>query len=130
MTANQLRKAVLAAFKNLHKARLQTFQNDNRALAAARKEINENFSKNKHEKDSSKIEELVAIANDAADILRKHVMQLEQIGEDKNHFKLNIRKDTFFSDNTLYQEVSEEELLKHKKNKRKVLVDKSDCAKS
>jgi len=116
--SNSLRLKVLAAFKNLHKARLQTFQNDNRALTAARIEINQNFLKNKEEKDPLKIEELIVVANDAADILRKHVMQFQQVGNNKNHFKLNLTKDTHFSDNTLYQEVSEEELLKSKKSKK------------
>ena len=118
MSSNQLRLKVLAAFKNLHKARLQTFQNDIRALNAARIEINENFLKNKNIQEPSKIKELIVVANDAADILRKHVMQMEQVGDDKNHFKLNMTKDTHFSDNTLYEEVSEEELLNLKKSKK------------
>ena len=119
MTSIQLRLKVLAAYKNLHKARLQTFQNDNRALKAARFEIRENFLKNKDEQDPSKIEELIIVANDAAEILRKHVLQLEQVGEDKNHFKVNFTKDTHFSDNTFYQEVSEQELLTHKTSRNK-----------
>ena len=117
MASNLFRSKVLSAFKNLHRARLQTFKGDTNALNAARNEINENFRKNFDVQDHAKIEELIIVANDAADILRKHVVQFEQIGD--NHFKANVTKDTVYVENTMYQDVSEEELLKYKKTRRK-----------
>ncbi|CAK8671247.1 unnamed protein product [Clavelina lepadiformis] len=113
---NALRSKVLAAFKDLHKARLQTFRGDKKALDAGRLEINQNFRKNKDITDPVKIEELITVAQDSANILRKHVLQLEQIEENK--FRANITKDISFIDNTMYKDIPEEELLKHKKNKR------------
>ena len=117
MSSSQLRIKVLSAFKELHRARLQAFQGDARALFAARKEINNNFLKNKHITDESKIEELVVVATDAANILRKHVLQLEQIEE--NRYRANLTKDTYLIENTIFQDTPEEELLKHKTRKTK-----------
>ncbi|XP_026692697.1 complex III assembly factor LYRM7-like [Ciona intestinalis] len=112
-----LRLRVLAAFKDLHLARLQVFKGDARALEAGRAEINENFRKNRDVTDPEKIEELITIAVDSAQILRKHVVQIEGVAE--NQFRANITKDTFMLDNTEYRDVSEKELLDFKKKSRK-----------
>lgn len=118
MSSSHLRSKVLSAFKNLHKARLQTFSGDKDALNSARVEINKNFRSNKDVEDSAKIEELIVVANDAANILRKHVVQMKEV--EKNHFKVNITKETALLDNALFPDVSEKELLKNKKRKQKV----------
>ena len=109
---SQLRSKVLIAFKNLHKARLKTFSGDTNALKAARTEINLNFRKNKDVTDPNKIEELIVVANDAANILKKHIIQMEEVN--KNHFKVNLTEDIEYIDNTVYQDVPEENLLKKK----------------
>uniref|UniRef100_H2ZNQ1 Complex III assembly factor LYRM7 n=1 Tax=Ciona savignyi TaxID=51511 RepID=H2ZNQ1_CIOSA len=111
-----LRIKVLAAFKDLHLARLQAFKGDSRALDAARVEINSNFRKNQDVSDPEKIEELITIAKDTAIILRRHVVQLESVAE--NRYKANITKDTFLLDNTEYQDTPEEKLLEFKRKKK------------
>ncbi|KAG8597993.1 hypothetical protein GDO81_002451 [Engystomops pustulosus] len=49
---------VLRLFKMLHRTRQHVFQNDFRALEAARQKINEEFQKNKNESAPEKISEV------------------------------------------------------------------------
>lgn len=115
-----LRSRVLSAFKELHRARLVVFKNDERALNAGRLKINEEFRKYMNESDPKKIEELIQVAKDSSMILRKHVVQLEQVEDDK--FKANITQDTYKVDNSMYRDVTKEELAeasKKRKGKRK-----------
>lgn len=112
-----LRSRVLAAFKDLHKARLVVFKNDERALVAGRQKINEEFKKNIDETDHKKIEELIQVAKDSSMILRQHIVQLEQIAEDT--YKANITKETYKLDNSMYREVTEEELLEASRKRKK-----------
>jgi len=114
-SARVLRIKVLAAFKDLHKARLEVFQGDEKALKAGRIEINQQFRKNLHVKNPEEIKELISVAQNSAKILRQHVVQIEQVGE--NQYRANITKDTYKLDNTEYRDVPEDELLL-KKNKK------------
>ncbi|XP_074137501.1 complex III assembly factor LYRM7 [Sminthopsis crassicaudata] len=88
---------VLRLFKTLHRTRQQVFQNDNKALDAARKKINEEFKKNKNETSPEKIEKLIKIGSDVELILRKSVIQ--GIHTDHNTLKLVPRKDLLIENN-------------------------------
>ncbi|KAG9487851.1 hypothetical protein GDO78_007577 [Eleutherodactylus coqui] len=69
------RMKVLNLFKALHRTRLNVFQNDLRALEAARQKINEEFQKNKNESAPEKISELLKIGQDVEILLRTTVIQ-------------------------------------------------------
>ncbi|KAM9101644.1 complex III assembly factor LYRM7 [Sarcophilus harrisii] len=88
---------VLRLFKTLHRTRQQVFKNDNKALDAARKKINEEFKKNKNETSPEKIEKLIKIGCDVELILRKSVIQ--GIHTDHNTLKLVPRKDLLIENN-------------------------------
>ncbi|XP_056393262.1 complex III assembly factor LYRM7 isoform X2 [Hyla sarda] len=66
---------VLKLFKTLHRTRQHVFQNDVRALNAARLKINEEFQKNKSESAPEKITELLKIGQDVELLLRTTVIQ-------------------------------------------------------
>ncbi|XP_021097454.1 complex III assembly factor LYRM7 isoform X2 [Heterocephalus glaber] len=66
---------VLQLFKTLHRTRQQVFQNDPRALEAARIKINEEFKSNKSETSPRKIEELMKIGSDVEVLFRTSVIQ-------------------------------------------------------
>lgn len=104
-----LQTQVLRSFKGLHRARLDVFKGDRKALEAGRLKINEEFRKHLQEKDPKKIEELIQVANDTSMILRQHVVQLEQV--DDQSYRANITANTYKIDNSMYKEVSEAELL-------------------
>jgi len=111
-----LKLQVLKAFKDLHTARLNVFKNDQNALRLGRDEINKQFQINKDVTDPGKIKELIVVAQDSANILRKHVLQLEKVDDDS--YSANVTPDTYMVDNTPYRDVSDEELLsKSRKNK-------------
>ncbi|KAM3937293.1 complex III assembly factor LYRM7 [Leptodactylus fuscus] len=69
------RMKVLKLFKTLHRTRQNVFQNDLRALDAARQKINEEFRKNKNESAPEKISELLKIGQDVEYLLRTTVIQ-------------------------------------------------------
>ncbi|XP_052078710.1 complex III assembly factor LYRM7-like [Mytilus californianus] len=92
-----IRSKVLSSFKKLHKTRLEVFREDDRALAVARDKINSEFKKNKDEKDTEKISELIQIAEDSEDILRRNVVQ-GIVREDDKALRLRIRKDVLRSE--------------------------------
>ena len=107
---------MLKVFKDLHLARLSVFKGDARALNAGRTEINNHFKSNKHVRDPEKIKELIVVAQDSANILRKHVLQFEKISD--NSYRANVTPDTYMMENQQYRDVSEEELLsKSRKNR-------------
>ncbi|XP_053557627.1 complex III assembly factor LYRM7 isoform X2 [Bombina bombina] len=90
---------VLQLFKSLHRTRQAVFQNDTRALEAARQKINEEFKKNKMESSPGKISELLKIGTDVEIILRTSVIQ--GIHSDSNTIVLQPRKDLLL-DNVPY----------------------------
>ncbi|XP_072272100.1 complex III assembly factor LYRM7 isoform X1 [Pyxicephalus adspersus] len=65
----------LKLFKALHRTRLQVFQDDTRALEAARQRINAEFRKNKNETSPEKVLELMKIGQDVEILLRTTVIQ-------------------------------------------------------
>ncbi|XP_075691881.1 complex III assembly factor LYRM7 [Rhinoderma darwinii] len=66
---------VLKLFKSLHRTRRHVFQNDLRALEAARQKINEEFRKNLSENAPEKVSELLKIGHDVELLLRTTVIQ-------------------------------------------------------
>ncbi|XP_066458010.1 complex III assembly factor LYRM7 isoform X2 [Eleutherodactylus coqui] len=93
------RMKVLNLFKALHRTRLNVFQNDLRALEAARQKINEEFQKNKNESAPEKISELLKIGQDVEILLRTTVIQ--GVHTDSNTIVLQPRKELLL-DNTPY----------------------------
>ncbi|XP_008291567.1 complex III assembly factor LYRM7 isoform X2 [Stegastes partitus] len=60
---------------------MAVFRDDDRALAAARLKINEEFKKNKHETSEENIEKMIKMGSDVEIVLRNAVMQMEHVGE-------------------------------------------------
>ncbi|KAM4708288.1 complex III assembly factor LYRM7 [Discoglossus pictus] len=85
------RAKVLNVFRSLHRTRQLVFQNDNRALEAARQKINEEFRKNKNESSPEKISELLKIGADVEVILRTTVIQ--GVHTDSNKIVLQPRNE-------------------------------------
>jgi len=111
-----LRTKVLAAFKEIHKARLQVFKGDERALAHTRNEINNRYRENIAVTNQEEIENLIKLSNECGEVLKKHVVQFESIDEEKidkpTRYRVNITKDTHLMDNKEFQEnVSRKELM-------------------
>uniref|UniRef100_A0A671RJC1 Complex III assembly factor LYRM7 n=2 Tax=Sinocyclocheilus anshuiensis TaxID=1608454 RepID=A0A671RJC1_9TELE len=77
------RLKVLRVFKDLHKTRSRVFRDDDRALTAARLQINEEFKKNKNETSEQNIKEMLKMARAVETILRENVMQGEHVEENK-----------------------------------------------
>ncbi|XP_069820041.1 complex III assembly factor LYRM7 [Dendropsophus ebraccatus] len=93
------RMKVLKLFKTLHRTRQHVFQNDVRALDAARQKINEEFRKNKSERSPEKITELLKIGQDVELLLRTTVIQ--GVHTDSNTIVLQPR-DEVLLDNIPY----------------------------
>ncbi|XP_018099755.1 complex III assembly factor LYRM7-like isoform X2 [Xenopus laevis] len=74
-----MKMKVLKLFKTLHRTRQSVFQNDHRALEAARQSINEEFKKNKIECSSTKISELLKFGTDVEILLRTSVVQVPEM---------------------------------------------------
>ncbi|KAJ8036231.1 Complex III assembly factor LYRM7 [Holothuria leucospilota] len=91
-----MRSKVLRCFKTLHRTRLDVFEGDQLALTEARKRINAEFQKNKHEKDPEKIKSMLKVAEDVNKLLRKTVVQGVFKGD--NRIELKITKDTVLLD--------------------------------
>ncbi|KAF7250583.1 Complex III assembly factor LYRM7 [Varanus komodoensis] len=85
------KREILKLFRSLHRTRQQVFQNDSRALEAARLKINEEFRNNKDETSSERITELMKIGSDVEVILRTSVIQ--GIHVDANKILLVPRKE-------------------------------------
>ncbi|XP_077351116.1 complex III assembly factor LYRM7 [Festucalex cinctus] len=85
------RVKVLRVFKSLHRTRLAVFKDDERALAAAKLKINEEFRKNKNESSEENIEKMIKMGSDVETVLRECVLQVEHVGDSR--LLLRPRKD-------------------------------------
>ncbi|XP_063701729.1 complex III assembly factor LYRM7 [Culicoides brevitarsis] len=94
---SSLRREVLQSFKNLHRARLEIFEGDTKALTLARQKINDEYRKNKGTDSEEEIRKKVALANDAAKELRTNVIQAVQ--KEPGVFEAKIRESTLRLDN-------------------------------
>ncbi|XP_029377386.1 complex III assembly factor LYRM7 [Echeneis naucrates] len=79
----ETRLKVLSVFKALHRTRMSVFKDDNRALAAARLKINEEFQKNKNETSDENIKKMIKMGSDVEAVLRQCVLQVEHVDENK-----------------------------------------------
>jgi len=86
------RTKILAAFRNIHKARRQVFNGDEFALQESRIQMNEEFRKHLTPGHEAKSEELLEYANDVARIMRKTIVQV--IEKEDGVFELRPTKDT------------------------------------
>ncbi|XP_019715570.1 complex III assembly factor LYRM7 isoform X1 [Hippocampus comes] len=77
------RVKVLRVFKSLHRTRMAVFKDDERALAAAKLKINEEFRKNKHESSQENIEKMIKMGSDVETVLREGVLQMEHVGTER-----------------------------------------------
>ncbi|XP_061821334.1 complex III assembly factor LYRM7 [Nerophis lumbriciformis] len=77
------RLKVLSVFKSLHRTRMAVFKDDERALTAAKLKINEEFLKNKNESSEENIEKMIKMGSDVEVVLRKSVLQMEHVGDQK-----------------------------------------------
>ncbi|XP_073414033.1 complex III assembly factor LYRM7 [Dendrobates tinctorius] len=93
------RMKVLKLFKTLHRTRQHVFQDDVRALDAARQKINEEFRKNRNESAPEKISELIKIGQDVEVLLRTTVIQ--GVHTDSNTIVLQPREEVLL-DNMPY----------------------------
>ncbi|XP_012692406.2 complex III assembly factor LYRM7 [Clupea harengus] len=75
------RMKVLRVFKALHKTRMIVFQEDHKALTAAKLKINEEFRKNMHETSEENIQKMIKTASNVDVVLRSGVVQMEHVGE-------------------------------------------------
>ncbi|XP_007551256.1 PREDICTED: complex III assembly factor LYRM7 [Poecilia mexicana] len=77
------RLKVLSVFKKLHRTRMDVFREDERALTAARLQINEEFKKNRNETSEENIEKMIKMGSDVEAVLRETVLQVEHVAENK-----------------------------------------------
>ncbi|KAJ3158868.1 hypothetical protein HDU86_002556 [Geranomyces michiganensis] len=75
MTAAPLRSQVLRAYKDLLRAEKKTFELDVVQISQARKHTRQQFLAQANETDAAKIAQLIKVANQAATIIRKNVVQ-------------------------------------------------------
>merc|ERR1711931_198198 len=105
-----LRTKVLAAFKEIHKARLQVFKGDERALAHTRNEINNRYRENIALTNKQEIENFIKLSNECGELLKKHVIQFESIVQE------NVSRKELMKANYLGKEKSREGKRKRKTN--------------
>ncbi|XP_060943491.1 complex III assembly factor LYRM7 [Limanda limanda] len=77
------RVKVLSVFKALHRTRQTVFKDDNKALAAAKLKINEEFRKNKDETSEESIAKMIKMGSDVEAVIRQTVLQMEHVGDNK-----------------------------------------------
>ncbi|KAK2141730.1 hypothetical protein LSH36_1051g00042 [Paralvinella palmiformis] len=109
-----IRRRVLSCFKELHKTRKTVFANDGYALNAARLRINEEFNKNRDVEDEIQIEQLIRDGYDAAEYLRKFVVQAPYNPE-TDAFEMKLTKEHHLEDNFPY--LGESNTKEERKNK-------------
>ncbi|XP_067631764.1 complex III assembly factor LYRM7 [Eurosta solidaginis] len=94
---SHLRREVLKVFKTLHRTRQIVFQGDRQTLEAGRKEINNNFRKNRNERNEDEIKKLIQLAQDVNKELRTNVIQAVQ--EKEGIYRLRLTEETTRLDN-------------------------------
>ncbi|XP_029306438.1 complex III assembly factor LYRM7 isoform X2 [Cottoperca gobio] len=62
---------------------MAVFKEDDRALTAARLQINEEYQKNKNETSEENIKKMMKMGSDVEAVLREGVLQMEHVGENK-----------------------------------------------
>ncbi|XP_042228370.1 complex III assembly factor LYRM7-like [Homarus americanus] len=113
----ELKRKVLTCFKQLHRTRLTVFQGDTNALAAAREQINGEFTKNINVSNSDSIEELITFGQQVEEVLRTSVIQA--VKREDGTYSARILEDTLRLDNKPYQPMPENMIGPFKKKKTK-----------
>lgn len=111
----------MKAFKSLHNARKAVFREDELALEASRRKINEEYRKNKYVTDAQVIKELVKFSHEVEKELKSQVVQARQVRP--GHYELRITPETEKLDNFPFKDVPEE-VLRQQKRKTKCGSDK------
>ncbi|KAJ3321705.1 hypothetical protein HDV06_003998 [Boothiomyces sp. JEL0866] len=83
-------------YKQLLKTTRKTFKNEPMVLKQAKLEIKNNFMKNKDVTDSNKIQEMIKIAVQTNEILKRNVVYGEYKGD---KYELQVSEDTEINDN-------------------------------
>ncbi|KAL4706621.1 hypothetical protein ACJJTC_009033 [Scirpophaga incertulas] len=112
---NNTKLLVLQSFKKLHRVRMKVFDGDEKALAAARIKINEEYSKNKHVKNADTVMTMIKLADDVATELKTQVIQAKQIKP--GVYKARLTEDILKLDNVPYNEKAVEEKIRQKSSK-------------
>ena len=113
---------ILGLYKKLHRTTQKVFKSDPYALGQAYNKVRHEFEKHKHVTNKTTIEELVKLGESADEVLRKKVIQLEEIGE--NRYKVNVNEDTEFGENTLYRDdITREQYRQRNRESRKKCSD-------
>ncbi|XP_026322295.1 complex III assembly factor LYRM7 [Hyposmocoma kahamanoa] len=99
---SNLRKSVLQSFKNLHRTRIKVFAGDDKALTAARSQINDGYNKNKHVSDEEAIKALIKFSEDVEKELRTQVIQAREVRP--GVYEARITEDTLKLNNVPYND--------------------------
>ncbi|KAJ3180286.1 hypothetical protein HDU87_002165 [Geranomyces variabilis] len=101
MTAAPLRSQVLRAYKDLLRAERKTFEFDSVQITQAREHTRQQFLAQANETDAAKIAQLVKVANQAATIIRKNIVQgVKDTGRtDGDVYKLRLDSEKEINDN-------------------------------
>jgi len=87
-----LRKAVLNQYKRLMRAQGEVFRDDVKINKKAMEHIREQFRKNRNLKNESEIRNMINMAEDSIQFMKKHLVQ--GVLNDRNVYELRFRKDT------------------------------------
>ena len=113
---------ILGLYKKLHRTTQKVFRGDPYAMGQAYNRVREEFEKHKRVTNPTTIEELVKLGESADEVLRKKVIQLEEIGENK--YKVNVTEDTEFGENTPYRDdITKEQYRQRNRESRKKCSD-------
>ena len=94
------------------------FQGDPNALGQAYNKVRHEFEKNKHVTSQTSVDELLNFGESADEVLRKKVIQLEEIAE--NRYKVNVSEELEFGDNTMYRDdITKEQYRQRNRESRK-----------
>merc|ERR1711978_534809 len=93
---------VLQLYRQLHRTTRYVFKGDIASINTVSIKIREEFEKNRDVKSDTAVEELIKYGLEAEEILRKFVLQIEQV--DDTTYRANIRKDMHFNDNVMYRD--------------------------
>lgn len=89
MSCASTRSLVLNSYKSLHRVILQVFEGDAETIRAAKIKVKEEYVKNLHENDASKIEELLKTAKDVEKVLQTDVIRA--VRNEKGHYEVQLK---------------------------------------
>ncbi|KAI9202150.1 uncharacterized protein BJ171DRAFT_515031 [Polychytrium aggregatum] len=108
MSSVSIRSRVLASYKELLRAQQVTFAGDLPQLRASRVHTRNEYIKNKDVADAAQLEQMIKVAQQAATIIRKNIVQGVKSSESEK-FQIRIHEDTEINSN--------DTIFKHKREK-------------